>query len=246
MKKIHLLSASVILLLLPFEKVTAQMQLNNNDNPVTNHFEPKTFRKHEIGFSIGAFPTIGFIDFCDKGIVPFSGDPMFSHTRYDKRDDGNYIKMYHFGSYSLNYNYHFNSKRSLGGSISWVGKHVDRYWKYSPGWLSSADETIDGSGWKHYFTMQVNYRNTYYRKNDKIALYWGISGGITLCVRDKAILPKETLDLFLGTESNAEYVFSPAMQLNAFGMELGEKYLYHLELGIGTQGLLKTGFRYKF
>jgi len=206
--------------------------------------EIKPFLKHEIGFSVGVLPLIGFLD--PDALVGLSADPMFVHTYYLQGDNGNYENMRHFGSYTFNYNYHFNSKRSLGGSVSWVGKHIDTYWKYSPNLLSSANDTIDGRGWKHYFTVQANYRNTYYRNDDNIALYWGISFGITLCVRDRNILPKETLHLFLSTISNDRYIVTPAMHINAFGIEFGEKYKFHLELGFGTQGLVKTGFRYKF
>ena len=204
--------------------------------------ETKLFPKHEIGFSVGAFPIIGIMDFSNTGLSAFNGDQL-GHS-YNIKEDDNYEKVYNIGSYTFNYNYHFNSKHSVGGSFSWVGKHVDKYWIYAPSILNSAD-TINGSGWKHYFTLQGNYRNTYYHQK-KISLYFGIHLGITLCARDKAILHKETWDAFLGSESNAKYYFAPAMHLNAFGIETGEKYVFNLELGFGTQGIAKAGFKYKF
>ena len=200
--------------------------------------ETKLYPKHEIGFSVGAFPAIGFLEIVSESFLPFSGDPLIMHTDYLRRDNGMYTRMYHFGSYTFNYNYHFNSKHSVGGSFSWVGKHVDKYWVYKT-------ETVNGSGWKHYFTLQGNYRNTYYHQK-KISLYYGVYCGVTMCVIDEDIRPKETQYTFLGKESNAKYKFSPALQLNAFGFETGEKYVFNLELGFGTQGIIKTGFRYKF
>ena len=207
--------------------------------------ETKLYPKHEIGFSVGVFPTIGFLDFDGEFVLPFTGDPMFKHTDYLERDNGMYEKMYHFGSYTFNYNYHFNSKHSIGGSFSWVGKHIDKYWIFSSSSLNPDADTINGSGWNHYLTLQGNYRKTYYHQK-KISLYYGIHWGITICVRDKDILPKETRYMFLGKESNSKYKFSPAMHLNVFGLETGEKYVFNLELGLGTQGVVKVGFKYKF
>jgi len=201
--------------------------------------ETKTYPKHEIGFSVGAFPTIGALMSPDDFILPFSGEPIFGHTDLIEEDNGNYEKMYHFGSYTFNYNYHFNSKHSIGVSLSWVGKHIDTYWEYSD------DDIVNGSGWKHFFTLQLNYRKNYFHK-DKISLYWGIYHGLTLCVRDKNIIPSKTHYYFLGSTSNARYYFGYALHIDAFGIEIGEKYVFHAELGIGTQGLLKTGFKYKF
>ena len=77
-------------------------------------------------------------------------------------------------------------------------------------------------------------------------MYCGIHFGITLCVRDKDILPKETRHWLLGSESNVTSYFTPAMHLNFFGIEIGEKYVFNTEIGLGTQGIVKAGFKYKF
>jgi hypothetical protein len=240
-----------------FNKVMAQkldsiMDLNANTVGQTNNKDKisekdNSYHKHEIGFSIGAFPTIGCYVPPDKGVFPFEG-PFFNHTYHIIKGEM-YEKMYHFGSYTFNYNYHFNSKHSIGASLSWVGKHIEKYWIYGGNGFFGGNtlrDTVNGSGWNHYFTLQFNYRYIYYSKNDIIFLYFGIYQGILLCIRDKEILPKETVHVFGGTISNNKYYFSYALQLNAFGMELGKRYVYHIELGIGTQGIIKTGFRYKF
>ena len=84
-----------------------------------------------------------------------------------------------------------------------------------------------------------------YRKNE-ISLYWGIYTGVCLCVRSKNILPKEKIHHFIGTTGNERFLFFPAIHFNAFGIDIGEKYIFNMELGIGTQGVIKAGFRYKF
>ena len=230
---------------LSYNNIHAQ---DNNPNFNTNHSEEKRpFYKHEIGFSVGAFPTIGAVNTPDKGFI-FDDEP-FRQTYLEERDEGQYVRMYHFGSYTFNYNYHVDSKHSIGASLSWVGKHIDKYWIYGgPGDIFSPREpldTVNGSGWKHFFTLQINYRQNYFHR-DKISLYYGIHCGITFGMRDKDILPKETHHFFSGSESNVRYYWAAAAHLTPFGMELGMKYVYYLELGIGTQGLIKTGFRYKF
>jgi len=215
--------------------------------------EIKSYSKHEIGFSVGVFPLVGFLSPPnDKGIINF-GDYGFEHTSYEIYEDGGYEKMYHLGSFALNYNYHFNSKHSIGVSLSWVGRHIETYkiyyeWRYDWGGLfggSRPVDTVDGSGWKHYFSLQGNYRYTYYHKNN-VSLYCGVHCGVGLCVRDKEILPKETVHTFLGTTSNDQYYLYPAFHLNAFGVEIGIKHVFNAELGIGTQGIFKAGYRYKF
>jgi len=245
MKKIYLLLTAAFLLCLPYTTTMAQVLYKAKEKKKSE--ENRSFFKHEVGFSIGVFPTIGFFNF--GGGWAFTGDPMFKHTDYLERDNGMYENMYCLGSYSFSYNYRFNPEHSIGASLSWVGKHIDTYWIYGgkiPFATYTEPDTVNGSGWKHYFTLQVNYRQTYYRKNDKISLYWGIAAGITLCVIDKDILPKETHYTLFGPVSNTKYRFAPAMQLNVLGMELGGKNVFLTELGIGTQGILKIGYRYKF
>jgi hypothetical protein len=201
----------------------------------------KPYPKREVGFSIGIFPLAGVLS-PDAGLS--FGDPGV-HVYYIEKSNGNYEKMYCIGSYTFNYNYHFNQKNSIGISLSWVGKHIETYWIYPADRANLTTDTVDGCGWRHYFTLMGNYRHTYHRKN-KLSLYWGFYLGATLCIRDKDILPKEVRHHFIGSTNNDRYYFAPAIQLNAFGLEIGGKNIFNIELGIGTQGLFKVGFKYKY
>ena len=193
--------------------------------------EIKSHPKNEIGFSVGVFPVVGYGEYAL--LLFFEPQQVLKHRYSNETPPGQHDKGHHFGSYTLNYNYHFNSRRSMGISTSWLGWYIDEY-RIS----YNKNDTVDIRGWMNFFTFQVNYRQTYYH-NNKISLYWGIHGGVTLCIIDDVILSDEN-------RFYDKYEFFPAIQLNAFGIEFGEKYVFHLELGIGTQGLLKTGFRYKF
>ena len=207
----------------------------------------KPFSKHEVGFSVGTFPTIGLFNNDESVSFSNTNDPVFKHNN-EVYENGNYEKMCHLGSYTLNYNYHFDLLHSFGVSLSWVGKHYEKKWVYS-GYIypdrKNHTETVDGKGWKHYFTLQGNYRITYFQKKD-ISLFMGLFTGVSLCLVDKNLLPKEKIHVLLGSISNDTYYFLPAMHFNYFGYEVGEKNVLTIELGIGTQGLLKIGYRYKF
>jgi len=192
------------------------------DNLCAQIGKTKSYTKHEIGFSVGAFPLIGLEGY-GAGFIFYPH--IFKHT-YHIEDINGYEKAYHLGSYTLKYSYHFKPKHSFGGSVSWVGRHVDKYRIYT-------NAIVDGSGWIHYFTVQGNYRYTYYQ-NNKISLFCEIYSGLTLYITDDVFLPK------------SKYEILPALHLNIFGMDLGGKYKFLLELGIGTQGLFTTGFSYKF
>ena len=200
-------------------------------NVNAQEIENNSFYKHEIGIAAGAFPIIGVGEYA---ALFFLYPNVFKHIYHFEELNGNYMDQYNFGSYTLNYNYNFNLKHSMGISCSWVGTYINEYW--NDGYFG--ENNVDGCGWENYFTLQGNYRHNYYNK-DKISLYWGIYTGLTLCIRDENIIPKNRV-------KDDKYEVFLALQINAFGIELGKKYKYFLELGIGTQGLLKTGFRYKF
>jgi hypothetical protein len=195
--------------------------------------------KHEIGFSWGAISPIGIVTLDDNVTIPF---PCFS--RNDRQAES-HENVYHLGSFSLNYNYHFKPKHSAGVSLSWLGKHVDVYWLYPHYSFSfpSAErrledyDTIDSKGWHHYFILMGNYRYTYYRKNI-ITLYFAVHAGATLCVINEKVSIYHIKD-------REKYVWLPAFQLTALGIDIGRKNVFNLELGVGTQGVIKLGYKFK-
>jgi hypothetical protein len=240
MKNMKILLTLFLSVYCVLSSINAQGQENNLEK-----YNP--FSKHEFGFSVGAFPLIGgHSGFLNPKPV---GGQKPGHT-YHIRDGRNFEKMYHFGSYNLKYNYHFNRKHSIGMSFSWVGKHVDIYWHYpaTGGGLFTPNRpaiTVEGSGWVHYFTFQGNYRFTYYRK-DNVSLFFGVNYGATLYLRDKEILPEKEVTFLLGSVSNARQISAPAFHLTALGIEVGEKNVFNMELGVGTQGILQIGFKHRF
>jgi len=198
------------------------------------------FSKHEIGFSWGAFPFVGIGEVTPTmGLFRIPESNRMGHF-YHIRKGKNFEKMYHYGAYNLNYNYHIDQKNSIGAIFSWTGKHIEKYWEYKP------DDIVDGRGWKHYFTLQANYRRTYYRKDD-ISLYWGIHYGFTYAVRDRSILTEEPRIFWRGhATTDVRTYFQETLHLSIFGIEAGENNIFNIEFGIGTQGALKIGYKRKF
>jgi len=134
-------------------------------------------------------------------------------------------------------------KNSIGTSVSWTGKHIDKYWIYTSRY--SPDDTVNGSGWKHYFTLQANFRRTYYREDD-ISLYWGIHYGFTYAVRNKDILTKEPRIWANGITTDLRTYVVENLHLSIFGIEAtNEKNIFNLEFGIGPQGIIKFGYKRK-
>ena len=193
--------------------------------------------RHEIGFSVGVSP-IFFAPPSELDIFPRY---MFEHYSYRKYKDGSYEKMFHLGSYAINYNYNINSKRSIGASLAWMGRHIEKY-----DWMGY--DTINGSGWMHNFTLVGNWRQTYYR-NSKVSLYWGAYLGATFCVRDKDILYKETHKIGGSTGTivinNAPSYSNVALQINVFGINIGTKHILNMELGYGPLGIFRAGYKYE-
>jgi len=206
--------------------------------------------KHEIGFTVGAFPLVGPEPPAGRsGFLSFFPEYGFEHYSHSEgNQDGSYEKMYHLGSFAMHYNCHLDSKRTVGISLSWVGRHIEKYDWYYWGAYSYDRDIVDGSGWKHNFTLQGSYRYIYKRKNN-ISFYNGIYFGATFCVRDKDILFKRKHSkpgLLSGSEVPDRYYFDWAAHITFWGIDIGTKHILNMELGIGTLGILRAGYKYKF
>ncbi len=222
---------------------------------VSNAIEQK-FNKHEIGISWGVFPTSGIlfgVDFWMPGNEMVNGRysifggftyPWFAH--YDSKEwkspylineetgtsyrEDEYYSMQHFGCLTFNYQYHFTKKHSIGFTASWLGRYITNYTS-----KLRTNEVINTKGWENIFTLCVNYRFTYYHKNT-ISLYTGIHVGFGLKFIEQKLLFITEKSIYL----------MPGIQVTGFGIEAGKRHCYVGELGFGSQGVIKMGYRYKF
>ncbi|NLJ82462.1 MAG: hypothetical protein GX330_04985 [Bacteroidales bacterium] len=212
---------------------------------VSNAIEQK-FNKHEIGISWGAFPTsrvsygIAFwqpastyVNVRHPGLLS-NVYPYFAHTASrtwkGPNGDDEYYTMQHYGALTINYQYHFTKKHSLGFATTWLGRYVTNYTA-----RAKFEETIDAKGWDNVFSFYSNYRFSYFSK-ENLSIYTGICIGLAVNVIQRKLL--------LSTEKNAYYVL--AFQATGFGIEAGKKHCYVGELGFGSQGVIKMGYKYKF
>ncbi|MDR2980244.1 MAG: hypothetical protein LBV02_07385 [Bacteroidales bacterium] len=231
--------SSIALLLIPiFSK--AQTTMGKADK--------QGFSKHEIGIFWGACPTSGVwngIAFWMPG-QEITGErnpslsniyPWFTHsdskTWLNDEGEPEYYKMHCYGTLTMNYQYHFTQKHSIGVSTTWLGRHISNYTRRPH--EDFTDEVIDAKGWEHMLSLCANYRFTYYRQN-AISLYTAIHFGLALKLIERKLL--------FSMEQN---VFSiTALQVTGFGIEAGKIHAFITELGFGAQGLIKIGYRYKF
>ncbi len=238
MKTLKLIS--IVLLLMPIFG-TAQTTGEKTDK--------QEFSKHEIGISWGAFPTSGVWTgiyfgtswglFSNFDRQPSLGPryPFFAHQdswEWDAYRNGDkireYYKMQHYGCLTLNYQYHFTKKHSIGFTASWLGRYISNY-TMKP----TTGELVDAKGWDNIFTLCINYRFTYYSK-DAVSLYTGIHLGFGMGFIERKLLFK----------SESSFYAMPGIQVTGFGIEAGKTHAFVSELGLGCQGLLKIGYRYKF
>lgn len=246
MKAKHLILIATLFLLSIYGK--AQESVNNA-------IEQK-FNKHEIGVSWGAFPTSGIlfgVDFWMPGNEMVNGRysifggftyPWFAHcdskewkspylineeTGTPYRED-EYYSMQHYGCLTFNYQYHFTQKHSIGFTASWLGRYISNY-TMKP----HTGEIVNAKGWDNIFTLCINYRFTYYTK-DAISLYTGIHLGAGIGFIERKLL----------FEAEGSVYMMPGIQITGFGIEAGKTHAFMTELGFGSQGLIKMGYRYKF
>jgi hypothetical protein len=222
---------SIILLLAP---------VLNKAQTTVEKADKQEFANHEIGLSWGAFPTLGVwygVAFWMDGDInryPYwhweTRHPLFSHNH---RDENGFYTMQHYGALAFNYQYHFSKRHSMGFNTTWLGRHISNHAERRRPLVF--DQLINAKGWEHTFALCANYRFTYYNRN-AISLYTAIHLGLAV----KLIARKLLFD------SEKSSYWAPVSQIIGFGIESGKTHVLVAELGIGAQGLVKIGYRYKF
>ncbi len=184
----------------------------------------KDYFKHEIGISVGAFPTIGIF----YKYVPFLGPvylEILGHHYYQDNGDGEYFDVYLIGTFSLEYKYNFTSRHALGFTASWACRKIT-----DSNWLRT-DTFID-----NYLVTQVGYRFTY-KRFKKLSLYSAFYAGATFYYKD----------IYMTTGiKKSNFWAMPSAHLTLLGISVGNKNAGNFEIGFGTQGMIKAGYCYRF
>ena len=172
--------------------------------------------RHELSLSYGVGSAAQFGAGIGEGI-----GLIFSNTEYDDRAI--------IGPIAAEYYYHFNNpKWAIGGILSYCKWDSDRINK------SSREKESEVN--RNFFSVMPSVKYYWINKNS-FGLYSKLGAGIGFLSRtDKDQTNAEKSD------NGCYFMF----QLSVLGAEFGGKFRGFAELGIGDQGLLQAGIRYKF
>ena len=172
---------------------------------------------HELSLSYGLGSIAQLGDGIGEGIAL-----IFSDKEYD---DG-----FILGPITAEYFYHFNNPRlAIGGSVS--------YSKWDSDVLIRNSHEKVGETKRNFFSIMPSFKCYWVNKNH-FGLYSKVAAGVGF-LKNKSKnfeLNKEN------DETNTYFMF----QASFIGAEFGSKFRGFVELGIGDQGFLQAGVRYKF
>lgn len=175
--------------------------------------------KNEISLSYG----LGSLSHLGDGIGEGLVMAIFSDTEYD---DG-----FILGPISAEYFYHLNNPRlAIGGILS--------YSKWDSDILKRrGDHEKVGERKRNYFSLMPAVKWYWSNKNN-----WGLYSKVAAGVAFLNSTQKE-FDVNKSVDDNGTYFM---FQLSFLGVEFGKQFRGFAELGIGHQGFIEAGLRYKF
>lgn len=175
--------------------------------------------KNEISLSYG----LGSLSHLGDGIGEGLVMAIFSDTEYD---DG-----FILGPISAEYFYHLNNPRlAIGGILS--------YSKWDSDILKRrGDHEKVGERKRNYFSLMPAVKWYWTNKNN-----WGLYSKVAAGVAFLNSTQKE-FDVNKSVDDNGTYFM---FQLSFLGVEFGKQFRGFAELGIGHQGFIEAGLRYKF
>lgn len=146
----------------------------------------------------------------------------FTNTEYD---DGSIV-----GPITLEYFYHFNNPRlAIGGSFT--------YSKWDSDVLVRNSQTKVGERNRNFFSVMPAFKSYWVNKNH-FGLYSKVAAGIGFLQ-----CTDNDYETHVKKDDNGCYFM---FQLSFIGVEFGSKFRGFAEAGIGDQGFIQAGIRYKF
>ena len=172
---------------------------------------------HELSLSYGLGSIAQFGDGIGEGL-----GLAFTNTEYD---DGSIV-----GPITMEYFYHFNNPRlAVGGSFT--------YSKWDSDVLVRKSQTKVGERNRNFFSVMPAFKSYWINKNN-IGLYSKVAAGVGfLTCTDNDFETHKKVD-----DNGCYFMF----QLSFIGVEFGSKFRGFVEAGVGDQGFIQAGIRYKF
>ena len=172
---------------------------------------------HELSLSYGFGSIAQFGDGIGEGL-----GLAFTNTEYD---DGSIV-----GPITLEYFYHFNNPRlAVGGSFT--------YSKWDSDVLVRNSHTKVGERNRNFFSVMPAFKSYWINKNH-FGLYSKVAAGIGFLQ-----CTDNDYETHVKKDDNGCYFM---FQLSFIGVEFGSKFRGFAEAGIGDQGFIQAGIRYKF
>ncbi len=178
--------------------------------------KPEFQKGHEIKIGWGLYP-INRTLFLDGDCCPYYQNPWENYSIGDGLYNGsNYFgSRNNFGSFNLSYVYRFTKRFELGATFSLSGYKRNEY-KHSTG------ELVDTRAY-YVFGLTPTARLNYF-VGKTVKLYGSLSCGLSL-----------------DSDSNPFINFN----LNYFGISVGRKVYWYLDLSVGNLGVVSTGLGIK-
>lgn len=172
---------------------------------------------HELSLSYGLGSIAQFGDGIGEGL-----GLAFTNTEYD---DGSIV-----GPITMEYFYHFNNPRlAVGGSFT--------YSKWDSDVLVRNSQTKVGERNRNFFSVMPAFKSYWINKNN-FGLYSKVAAGVGfLKCTDNDFETHKKVD-----DNGCYFMF----QLSFIGVEFGSKLRGFVEAGVGDQGFIQAGIRYKF
>ena len=176
------------------------------------------YLKNELSLSYG----LGSITQLGEGIGEGLAMALFSDT---ENDDG-----FILGPVSVEYFYHFNNpKWAVGGILAyskWDSDIVKRH----------GDHEKVGERKRNFFSVMPSVKR-YWILNNKLGLYSKLAAGVGFLHNES----KEGNGSW-DSDNGSYFMF----QLSFAGLEFGHTFRGFAEFGVGDQGFVQAGIRYKF
>lgn len=226
----HLLIAATIIL-------CGTVSVNTNAQ-TTSYYSTR----HEVGVTVGA----GSITEIFSGIADFT-EIAISSVVSTVITGGAYTAHYTYGdeSYiptiSAEYYYHVNNVIGLGGYVALNGMSRDMYFEWTDNNSGSRHKDKVGTAKRRNVSIIPTVKFDWLRKK-YIGLYSKAGVGISILYETQ----KDDIDKPGATDYSSTDVI-PNIELTFFGFEAGsQSWRGFAEYGLGEQGIICAGLRYKF
>lgn len=196
--------------------------------------------RHEVAVAIGAITTTEVI----SGLADMTAI-MVSAATTAVITGGNLSQYYSFDnehyipSLSAEYYYHFGKVVGVGGFMAFNGMTRDMYLTTNRQQSGTTEKVKAGKASRHNLSIIPAVKFDWLRRKH-VGLYSKVGIGASL------LFDRQKEDAEGGTDDHSTTVI-PNFQITPLGFEAGSlQWRGFLELGLGEQGLVSAGARYKF